>query len=68
MSLNELDRGNHPSPLWREIGFKPLYLSLRDDAENIGVEMLSRKFMVKAVNDMVKQMRKIPDLKVEPVY
>ncbi len=49
-------------------GNTPIYLSLRDDVENIGVEMLSRKFRVRAVNDMVKQMRKIQDLKVEPVY
>jgi DNA polymerase III subunit alpha len=49
-------------------GSTPLYFGLRDEGENIGLEMLSRKFRVKAVNDMVKQMRKIPDLKVEPVY
>jgi DNA polymerase-3 subunit alpha len=49
-------------------GGTPMYFSLRDENENISLELLSRKFRVKAVNDMVKQMRKIPDLKVEPVY
>ena len=49
-------------------GGTPLYFSLRDENENISLELLSRKFRVKAVNDMVKQMKKIPDLLVEPVY
>ncbi|MEQ8423681.1 MAG: OB-fold nucleic acid binding domain-containing protein, partial [Cyclobacteriaceae bacterium] len=46
----------------------PLFLKLKDDKENIHLELLSRKYRVKPVNDMVKKIRKIPDLDVEVVY
>ncbi len=46
----------------------PLYLRLKDEKENINLEMLSRKYRVKPVNDMVKKIRKIPDLEVEVVF
>ncbi len=48
-------------------GVTPLYLKLRDDQENINLEMLSRKFRVRAVNDMVKKMKRIPEIEVEVV-
>lgn len=49
-------------------GGTPFYLNLRDEKENISLELLSRKFRVKPVNDMVKKMRKIPDIEVDVVY
>ena len=49
-------------------GGTPFYLKLRDESENISLELLSRKFRVKPVNDMVKRIRKIPDVEVEVVY
>lgn len=49
-------------------GGTPFYLKLRDEQENISLELLSRKFRVKPVNDMVKKMKKIPDVEVEVVY
>lgn len=49
-------------------GATPLYLKLRDDKENITVDMLSRKFRVKPVNDMVKRMKKLPLVDVSVVY
>ena len=49
-------------------GGTPFYLRLRDEGENINLELLSRKFRVKPVNDMVKRMKKIPEVEVEVVY
>ena len=49
-------------------GACPLFLKLRDDKENISLELLSRKYRVKPVNEMVKKIKKIPDLKVEVVF
>ncbi|HEY5691645.1 MAG TPA: OB-fold nucleic acid binding domain-containing protein, partial [Cyclobacteriaceae bacterium] len=46
----------------------PLFLKLRDDKESINLELLSRKYRVKPVNEMVKKIKKIPDLKVEVVF
>ena len=46
-------------------GGTPLYIKLRDDQENISLEMLSRKFRVRAVNEMVKKMKRIPEIDVE---
>jgi len=48
-------------------GSTPLYLKLRDDEENINLEFLSRKFRVNPVNDMMKMMKKMPELEVEVV-
>ena len=48
-------------------GGTPLYLKLRDEQENISLEMLSRKFRVRAVNDMVRKMKRIPEIEVEVV-
>jgi DNA polymerase-3 subunit alpha len=49
-------------------GGTPFYLKLRDDHENISLELLSRKFRVRPVNDMVKRMKRIPEVEVEVVY
>jgi DNA polymerase III subunit alpha len=49
-------------------GGTPFYLKVRDEKENISLELLSRKFRVRAVNDMVKKMKKIQDVEVEVVY
>lgn len=46
----------------------PLYLRLQDDKENINLELLSRKYRVRPINDMVKKIKKIPDLQVEVVF
>lgn len=49
-------------------GGTPLYLKLRDDRENISLEMLSRKFRVKPVNEMVTRFKKLPEVEVEVVF
>jgi DNA polymerase-3 subunit alpha len=49
-------------------GGTPLYMKLRDDKENMSVELLSRKFRVKPVNEMVKRMKKLPLVEVSVVY
>ena len=49
-------------------GSTPLYVKLRDEQENINLEMLSRKFRVNPINDMVKQMKKMPEVEVEVVF
>ena len=48
-------------------GNTPLYMTLKDEEENITLEMLSRKMRVKPVNDLVKRMKQIPEVKVEVV-
>ncbi len=45
-------------------GSAPLYLKLRDEVENINLELMSRKFRVNPVNDMVKEMKKVADVEV----
>lgn len=49
-------------------GGTPLFLKLRDDRENISVDLLSRKFRVKPVNEMVRKMKKLPMVEVSVVY
>ncbi|MEZ4947739.1 MAG: DNA polymerase III subunit alpha [Cyclobacteriaceae bacterium] len=46
----------------------PLFLRLQDDKENINLELLSRKYRVRPINDMVKKIKKIQDLQVEVVF
>lgn len=46
----------------------PLFFRLQDSQENINLELLSRKYRVRPVNDMVKKIKKIPDLQVEVVF
>lgn len=49
-------------------GTTPLFLKVRDEGENISLELLSRKFRVKPVNEMVSKIRGIPEIEVEVVY
>ena len=45
----------------------PLYLKIQDDKEKINLELLSRKFRVKPINEMVVKFRKIKDVAIEVV-
>ena len=45
-------------------GNTPLFLKIRDDQENISLELMSRKFRVNPVNDMVLKMKKVADVEV----
>ncbi|MBS1681748.1 MAG: DNA polymerase III subunit alpha [Bacteroidetes bacterium] len=45
----------------------PLYLKIQDDQEKINLELLSRKFRVKPVNEMVTKFRKLKDVSIEVV-
>lgn len=47
-------------------GNTPFYLKLRDEQDNISLDMLSRKFRISPVNDMVKELKKWAE--VEVVY
>lgn len=46
----------------------PLFLKLKDEGENINLELLSRKYRVKPINEMVEKIKKIPDVQVEVVF
>jgi DNA polymerase III subunit alpha len=48
-------------------GSTPLYVSLKDQEENITLELLSRKVRVRPGNDFVKKMKGIPEVEVEVV-
>jgi DNA polymerase-3 subunit alpha len=45
----------------------PLYLKIQDDEEKINLELMSRKFQVKPVNEMMVKFRKLRDVAVEVV-
>jgi DNA polymerase-3 subunit alpha len=45
-------------------GSTPLYLKVKDDQENISLELMSRKFRVNPINDMVKEMKKVAEVEV----
>ncbi len=45
-------------------GSTPLYLKVKDDQENISLELMSRKFRVNPINDMVKKMKKVAEVEV----
>lgn len=45
-------------------GSTPLYLKVRDDMENMSLELMSRKFRVNPVNDMVKKMKKVAEVEI----
>jgi DNA polymerase III subunit alpha len=45
-------------------GNTPLYLKLKDEQENINLELMSRKFRVNPINDMVKKMKKVGDVEI----
>jgi len=49
-------------------GNTPLYLKIHDGHENINLELLSRKFRITPVNDMVKQMKKAGEIEVAVVF
>jgi len=42
-------------------------LEIQDDKEKINLELLSRKFRVKPINEMVVKFRKIKDVAIEVV-
>jgi DNA polymerase-3 subunit alpha len=48
-------------------GSTPLYFKIQDAGENIQLELLSRKFRVNPVNDMVREMKKAGELDVSVV-
>jgi len=48
-------------------GNTPLFIKVRDEQENINLELLSRRFRVNPVNDMVKKMKKVGEIEVEVV-
>jgi DNA polymerase III subunit alpha len=48
-------------------GNTPLFIKIRDEQENIMLELLSRRFRVNPVNDMVKKMKKTGEIEVEVV-
>jgi DNA polymerase-3 subunit alpha len=45
-------------------GNTPLFLKVRDEKENINLELLSRKYRVNPVNDLVKKIKKFADVEV----
>jgi DNA polymerase-3 subunit alpha len=45
-------------------GNTPLFLKVWDEQENISLELMSRRFRVNPVNDMVRKMRKVADVEV----
>jgi DNA polymerase III subunit alpha len=45
-------------------GSTPLYLKLKDDTENMSLELMSRKFRVNPINDMVKEMKKVAEVEI----
>jgi DNA polymerase-3 subunit alpha len=49
-------------------GSTPLYLKVRDEQENINLELLSRRFRINPINDMVSKMKKMPEIDVEVIF
>ena len=45
-------------------GKTPLYFRLRDQTEQINLELLSRKFQVRAVDEFVRQCKRLPDVEL----
>jgi DNA polymerase-3 subunit alpha len=45
-------------------GNTPLYLKLKDEQENISLELMSRKYRINPVNDMVKEMKKVAEVEI----
>lgn len=48
-------------------GNTPLYLRIQDSKENINLDLLSRKYRINPVNDMVKQLKRAGEIEVEVV-
>jgi DNA polymerase-3 subunit alpha len=49
-------------------GNTPLFLKIRDEEENISLELLSRRFRINPINDMVVKMKKSGEVEVEVVF
>jgi DNA polymerase-3 subunit alpha len=45
-------------------GSTPLFLKLKDEQENMNLELMSRKFRINPVNDMVKKMKKVAEVEI----
>jgi len=45
-------------------GNTPLFLKLKDEDENISLELMSRRFRVNPINDMVKKMKKVAEVEI----
>jgi DNA polymerase-3 subunit alpha len=45
-------------------GNTPFFLKIKDEQENISLELLSRKYRVKPVNEMVKELKKFAEVEV----
>jgi DNA polymerase-3 subunit alpha len=45
-------------------GKTPLLVSVRDSKENISVELLSRKFNIKPVEESIRKLRRMPQITV----
>lgn len=45
-------------------GSTPLYLKVKDDQENLSLELMSRRFRVNPVNEMVKKMKKVAEVEI----
>ncbi len=45
-------------------GSTPLFLKVKDEQENISLELMSRKFRVNPINDMVKKMKKVAEVEI----
>jgi DNA polymerase-3 subunit alpha len=45
-------------------GSTPLYLKVRDERENMSLELMSRRFRINPVNDMVKEMKKVAEVEI----
>lgn len=43
-------------------------MKIFDEGENISLDVLSRRFRVNPINDMVKKMEKAGDIEVEVVF
>jgi len=49
-------------------GNTPLYFKVKDEQENINLELLSRRFRINPINDMVSKMKKMPEIDVEVIF
>ncbi len=49
-------------------GNTPLYLKLRDEQENISLELLCRRFRINPINDMVSKIKKLSEVDVEVLF
>jgi DNA polymerase III subunit alpha len=46
-------------------GTTPFFLKIKDEQENISLELLSRKYRINPINDMVKEMKKFAEVEVK---